>query len=504
MTLKKIFLLFLLFFIFGFLAIFFSGCNSLQEPSIEQSPSLSKVNCLNSTGRILQTPPLTEEFFHYFFSTKNPFFIGIWGAWSLILLSFAYYLGRKKQLIWPKILEKKKSLLIETSSSERSMENIEMALRYRIAFEKQITNISTNFIHLSFEKIDLEILRALQLIGEFMEVDRSYIFLFLEQGTKMENTHEWCVEEKLSQMSRLKGLSVNTFPYFIASMQRFEIFHVPDVNNLPPEAHVEKTEFTVQKIQSLICIPMVRNQALIGFLGFDSVYQLREWSEEDIILLKILSEIFANALERKKKEEQLKRSLREKEVLLKEVHHRVKNNLQIISSLLNLQAGSIHDPQTLEVFKESQNRVKSMALIHERLYQSENFAQIYFTPYVEKLVSDLCYSYQCQTILTQIDIAPICLEMDIAIPCGLIINELVSNAFKYAFPKKEGRLEITLKQEEKSFILKISDNGVGFGENVKTSSPQTLGLQLVSMLVEQLNGVLEIFHQNGTTFLIRF
>ncbi|AUB39254.1 CheY chemotaxis protein or a CheY-like REC [Nostoc flagelliforme CCNUN1] len=142
--------------------------------------------------------------------------------------------------------------------------------------------------------------------------------------------------------------------------------------------------------------------------------------------------------ERKQAEEQIKASLQEKEVLLKEIHHRVKNNLQIISSLLNLQAEYIKDNQALEVFKDSQNRIESMALIHEKLYQSQDLAKINFADYIQDLVTNLFYSYNVNSsaISLKMNVEEVFLAIDAAIPCGLIINELISNSLKYAFPQR--------------------------------------------------------------------
>ena len=201
-------------------------------------------------------------------------------------------------------------------------------------------------------------------------------------------------------------------------------------------------------------------------------------------------------------------SLKEKEVLLKEVHHRVKNNLQVISSILNLQRSYISDPETDDVFREIQNRIKSMSFIHESLYNTENFAALNFEEYLKNLIQNLQYSYQKKANRVEIDIsAPgVQLSLDQSIPCGLIINELVSNAFKYAFEeRKKGKLVVSMKEKAKFVELLVADNGVGFPENLDFSKTDTLGLQLVSSLVEQLDGTIEKQNKTkGTCFFIRF
>ncbi len=200
--------------------------------------------------------------------------------------------------------------------------------------------------------------------------------------------------------------------------------------------------------------------------------------------------------ERRKAQEQIEASLKEKEVLLKEIHHRVKNNLQIICSLLDLQAEYLTDPQALEVFQESQNRIQSMALIHEKLYQSEDLATINFADYIHELITNLWYSYEVylDAVELKTDIEPVVLDIDTAIPCGLIVNELVSNSLKYAFPfGHRGELSIELHSvSENEFILIVSDTGIGLPKDLDFQNTKSLGLQLVNSLTQQLNGTISL------------
>jgi PAS domain S-box-containing protein len=183
----------------------------------------------------------------------------------------------------------------------------EEALQYRVELENLITTISTNFINLAPDEIDSGINNALQEIGEFAGVDRSYVFLFCDTRAKMDNTHEWCAEGIEPQIDNLKGLSVEAFPWWMERLNRFETIHIPRVADLPSEASVEKEILQSQAIQSLVVVPMVYGGSLIGFLGFDSVRVEKTWAEEDISLLKMVGEIFVNALERKRAEEAIKR-----------------------------------------------------------------------------------------------------------------------------------------------------------------------------------------------------
>ena len=222
------------------------------------------------------------------------------------------------------------------------------------------------------------------------------------------------------------------------------------------------------------------------------------------------------ALQRRQAEEHIKESLAEKEVLLKEIHHRVKNNLQIISSLLNLQSGYVEDDSTLQMFRESQNRVRSMALIHEKLYRSGDLARVDFAEYIRDLANYLfrIYSSSSMGINLKIKIDDVLLDIDRAISCGLIVNELVSNSLKHAFkwdapgdnrgyPRGEISVELYSESDEK-LALMVSDNGSGFPEEVDFQETESLGLQLVNTLADQIDGEIELDRSHGTAFKIIF
>ena len=212
--------------------------------------------------------------------------------------------------------------------------------------------------------------------------------------------------------------------------------------------------------------------------------------------------------DRKLAEARLQAALREKEVLLKEIHHRVKNNMQVISSLLQLQAQYIEDEATLFLFEESQTRIHSMALIHEQLYQSDSLARIDIQTYVENLVANLFQSFGFSNNLIEIslNVEPIFLNIETAIPCGLIINELVSNSLKYAFSANvKGEIKIDFRQIlDQKFYLSIQDNGSGFPTNFDVENTETLGIRLVKMLAEQLEGGITIDSHPGTCYNLVF
>lgn len=234
-------------------------------------------------------------------------------------------------------------------------------------------------------------------------------------------------------------------------------------------------------------------------------------------------ETFEDVTEQKKAEAEIIKSLKEKEVLLREIHHRVKNNLQIISSLINLQSNKIEDPDISDSFKEVQNRVKSIALIYEELYQSKDLSKINFSEYIPQLASDLYRSYEISPFIDlEVNTDDILLDINKALPCGLIINELVTNSIKHAFPEikkykysdiisasnsyriKKGKISISFRRNEGMYELKLSDNGIGYPEHLDIENIDTLGLRLVNSLKGQLNGEIELENDNGAHFRLNF
>lgn len=215
-----------------------------------------------------------------------------------------------------------------------------------------------------------------------------------------------------------------------------------------------------------------------------------------------------NELEELKKSKfELQNALREKEMLLKEVHHRVKNNLMIISNLLELQSYYIQDKADLDVFRESKTRADSMALIHERLYQSTDLKSIDIGDYIRNLAADIFDTYVIDPdqINLMVNVEDIRLDTNTAIPLGLIINELLTNCLKYAFPDdKKGTITIMLNKNDDKFILIIKDDGIGFPSNLNYKNTDSLGLELVNSLTKQIDGNIELNSVDGTEFRITF
>jgi PAS domain S-box-containing protein len=224
-------------------------------------------------------------------------------------------------------------------------------------------------------------------------------------------------------------------------------------------------------------------------------------TEHGMLVMSIVRDI----TDRRRAEELIQASLREKEALLREIHHRVKNNLQITSSLLRLQASSIDDEKTREVFAGTQLRIRSMALVHEKLYQSTNLSEINFPEYLRTLADLLFQSFGTDPSKVEFTIEgdEVLLPVDIAVPCGLIVNELLSNALKHAFPDGKGTIVVGLTATDGSCAISVRDNGVGLPPNVEGQG-STLGLQLVRALVQQIEGTMDIDRSAGTQFRITF
>ena len=219
--------------------------------------------------------------------------------------------------------------------------------------------------------------------------------------------------------------------------------------------------------------------------------------------------IVSDITDRKRAEEKIKTSLKEKELLLKEIHHRVKNNMQVISSMLQLQSVSLDDEKTIDIFRRSQDRIKSMAIIHDMLYQAQDFSKIDFRDYIETLTETLFSSYKKETqdITLIIDVKDVFLNLDTAVPLGLIINELVTNSLKHGFKERdEGEISIALSHiDDDKIELNVRDNGIGLPEGFNIKEAESLGLEIVAVLSEkQLNGDLKIKRDSGTEFQIVF
>lgn len=278
---------------------------------------------------------------------------------------------------------------------------------------------------------------------------------------------------------------------------------------------------TIEELSERIASLEKTNQALMGrversvdstgssFSLFERNIRLQETVNERTKQLEEMNtELTAEIVERKEAERQIRQSLQEKEVLLKEVHHRVKNNLQIITSLLNLQAVEITDPDTREKFRDSMGRVKSMAIIHERLYQTDNLAEVALAEYIDSLTRFLAGTVSGNGGRINIvqEVEDVALPIDMAVPCGLIVNELVTNSLKHAFPdERGGEVKISCSRDVEGVVtLSVRDSGVGLPDDIDPENLSSLGMRLVHNLTDQLDGSLEFGNDGGAAYSIEF
>jgi len=250
-----------------------------------------------------------------------------------------------------------------------------------------------------------------------------------------------------------------------------------------------------------------RNEEALVETNEELKYNRLELIDQTIELTKSNNELKREISRRKKVEQEKNKSILEKEVLLKEIHHRVKNNLQIISSLLYLQSKKLEDKKSREIFQDSQDRIRAMALIHEKLYQSDDLAKIELAGYIRSLVQSLfkAHGIDPQYIKYTIDAKDVFLGVDIAIPCGVIINELVSNSLKYAFPEgRKGAIWIKVKSDdEEGWILRVQDDGIGMSASHDRDNMGSLGLQLVNNLATQLGGSMRLNESDSVDIEVR-
>jgi PAS domain S-box-containing protein len=277
------------------------------------------------------------------------------------------------------------------------------------------------------------------------------------------------------------------------------IFNLTPLEYHEPVKQKIKKVFEEKKSQSY----ELPGKHIDGTLGWYSSKLSPVFSDNEVTGITL---ILRDITESKKAEEVIQKSLKEKEILLKEVHHRVKNNLQIMLSILNLQYAKLTDKKTLNLVRDIRSRIKAMSFIHELLYQTDDFSSINFSEYITSITNNLIYSYtQSHSIDLKLDVGTIFLDLDQAIPCGLIINEIVTNSLKYGIIDQEnGEVAISLTKKNELIQLVISDNGKGFPDTIDYKNTESLGMQLVVTLVEQLGGNIELDNSNGATYTITF
>ncbi len=262
--------------------------------------------------------------------------------------------------------------------------------------------------------------------------------------------------------------------------------------------------------RSLIAAPMTAGEKVLGVITIQDFEKENAFTQNQLELLTTVGSQAAIALENSYLYSEVTKQLREKEILLQEVHHRVKNNLQVMSSLIKLQARYIKDEKMLDLMKETGGRIQSMSIVHTKLYNSGDYEFLNFGEYVKNLVENFqnTYGYKLRNIKFEINIQDVIVNIDTAIPCGLIINELISNSIKYAFPgEKAGTISVSLEKADGGRLkMEIKDDGTGVKDGIDLSKADSLGIQLVTLLTRQMNGTMDVksSKQGGTSFDITF
>jgi two-component sensor histidine kinase/CheY-like chemotaxis protein len=395
-------------------------------------------------------------------------------------------------------------------SLDRRMRNREM--QHRVEMEQVLVEVSASFVGISPEELDSAIQNALGSIGRYAGLDRSYLFLFSSDGERMDNTHEWCAPGIEAHRENLQQLPIDHFPWLMSRLRKQESVHIPTVESLPSEAKNERYHLQQQHIRALVLVPLVMQGACAGFLGFDKVRTERSLSENDVALLRTVGEIIAAAMERLRVEGEVSSLLEQKEYLLREVHHRIKNDMHIIRSLLSLQAERVSGSAGREALEEASLRVGVMQEIYDKLYRGSDVRSVELGPFLRDLIADVQASYgQSSGIEMQLEVEEIDLPARAALSLGIVVNELVSNAFKYAFPQTHpGTVRITVERSRGSeegreeLHLAVRDDGVGPPEEILREAGYGFGLTLVDAFASQNGGRWRISDAGGSCMEVWF
>lgn len=388
---------------------------------------------------------------------------------------------------------------------------IEHALQYRTTFENLATTVSTRFINLTPEEIDSGIAEALQAIGEFAGADRSYIFLLSNDGREMSNTHEWCARGIEPQRNNLQAIPVATAPWWMEKLRRCEPIYIPRVADLPPEAHTEKEFLQAQAIQSLVAVPLLSDRSLRGFLGFDFVRTEQAWSEDIIALLKLVGEIFANALARKQAEAERKKVERLKDELVSTVSHELRTPLTSLRGFAELMLARDFPAAKKHMFLTiiQNEAVRLTNLINDFLdlqrmeagRQAYNFEVLNLVPLLRKALAVFTAEEDDHAWRLEIPdtLPPVYADAD---RIHQVLANLLSNAVK--FSPNGGQISVGIRQEETEVVVRVADQGMGvppeviphlFDKFFRADNKETrriggtgLGLALVKEIVEAHGG----------------
>ncbi|MGF7118658.1 histidine kinase dimerization/phosphoacceptor domain -containing protein [Methanobacterium oryzae] len=345
-----------------------------------------------------------------------------------------------------------------------------------------------------------------EISSKTLNVDRVSIWLFNQDKTKIICKDLYNLKTDCHEQDSI--VEAVQYPRYFNAIKRSHNLAINDARIHNDTSEFNESYFKPKGIFSVMDIPIWLDGELKGIVCHESL-KIREWKFEDQDFASSIAYLISlglEASERRKVEKKLRASLDEKELLMKEIHHRVKNNLTVISSLLNLQSRYINDKETLDIFRESQNRAISMALIHEKLYQSADLRKITFGDYLRSLTEQLFYSYNISPgINLSMEIEDLDVDINTSVPLALIVNEIVSNSLKHAFEgQKAGNISVKFYKKSDEYELIIEDDGIGFPDNLNFRNVDSLGMQIVNSLTRQINGKITLDKSNSTRFTINF
>lgn len=369
-----------------------------------------------------------------------------------------------------------------------------------------VVEISSQLMQSSESSINKDINEALAILGQFIDVDRVYIFDIDEENQLLSNTFEWCKEGVSPEINNLQKI-----PFSVAKRWKENFYnnlpvYIPNVDDIPKENYDEKEILKAQGITSLLTVPVFYGKDLIAFGGYDSVGSEMHWSDEYIALLKVAMNIIVSNIFRLKHEVKINSSLKEKELLLKEIHHRIKNNLSLIDGIIELKKLEIQNPDFKHVLTDTQSRIHSVGLIHTQLYQSVNFSKVDLSNYIEEIIEHFRSFYQDQIYPIHVNISSeqVLLNTDKAIPFGIMLSELLNNALKYG-KNKSGQLtiNISLKKQDQTIDFKFSDQGEGFKMDENLDHAKSFGLRLIKNMLTQLEAHCSYHQDEGAHYHIK-
>lgn len=355
-------------------------------------------------------------------------------------------------------------------------------------------------------KFEDSIYEILEMASRAMNTQRTNAWIFNKNRTQIYCIGNFdSIQNKLVAQENLPRIDM---PKYFKLFETKKIIITCDALNDPQTAELRDSYLIPKNIYSLMDIPIRIEGDIVGVLCFEHTNTVRDWNLQEQKFGFVTAQMISLAIEtseNQKSHSKLKTAFNEQKVLLQEIHHRVKNNLTIIASLLSLQATKANDEYHQKLFFESRNRINSIAAIHELLYQSESYSNLNFKKYLQEILAVLKNSLSVgnKNIAIKTDLQDVHLEVSTAIPLALIVNEIVTNSYKHAFNEViNGTIEITLTEEDKTIFLTIKDNGPGF--DPETVSEKSLGLEIVKGLLRQIGATLKYQNKSGVACIISF